>query len=125
MNFPSLLNISNVRLFFINNYAPIVSDKTKTVLKNVLCFGDWLLLVLIADHLDIKIFSDILQEIKKVHWEGKRHSSLSTTIDVIGASDTDGETEDKDLLKPGQTPVFLTPNSMRKVHPPIIKKVKR
>ena len=80
-------------------------------------------MVLMAAHLDIKVFADILQEIRKVHSEGKRHSSISTTIDVIGASDTDGETEEKDLLKPGQTPVFLTPNSPRKVHPPIIKKV--
>ena len=42
-------------------------------------------------------------------------------IDVIGASDTEGECDEKDHLKV-PTP-SVTPGSGRKFHPPIIKKV--
>ena len=80
---------------------------------------------MMADHLDIKIFTDILVQVRTVHVDQKRHSSISTTIDVIGASDTEGEgeAEEKEVLKV-VTPM-VTPASARKAHPPIIKKVNK
>ena len=100
-----------------------VPDKTAEYLQNVLNFGDWLILSMMADHLDIKIFTDILVQVRTVHVDQKRNSSISTTIDVIGASDTEGEAEaeEKEILKV-VTPM-VTPASARKAHPPIIKKV--
>ena len=98
-----------------------VPDKTAEYLQNVLNFGDWLILSMMADHLDIKIFTDILVQVRTVHVDQKRHSSISTTIDVIGASDTEAEAEEKEILKV-VTPM-VTPASARKAHPPIIKKV--
>ena len=98
-----------------------VPDKTAEYLQSVLNFGDWLILSMMADHLDIKIFTDILVQVRTVHVDQKRHSSISTTIDVIGASDTEGEAEEKEILKV-VTPM-VTPASARKAHPPIIKKV--
>ena len=95
--------------------------KTVDYLTHIIQFGDWLILIMMADHLDIKIFTDILNKIKSVHFEEKRHSSISTTLEMIGASDTDGETEDKEREKTPVTP--STPLSPRRLHPPIIKKV--
>ena len=91
-------------------------------LSTILQFGDWLILTMMADHLDIKLTTDILNKIKAVNYEVKRHSSISTTLEVLGTSDndTDGETEEKSILK--SPPV--TPGSTRRLHPPIIKKVK-
>ena len=40
---------------------------------------------------------------------------------MIGASDTEGETDKEQMMKPAATP-SLTPISNRKIHPPIIKK---
>ena len=64
---------------------------------------------MMSQHLDIKLFADILQEIKNVSFLHKR--SISTTIDIIHASDTDGENDEKDNLK--ATPI-ITPMLLRK-----------
>ena len=43
-------------------------------------------------HLDIKLFTDILNEIKNVSFNNSR--SVSTTIDIISPSDTENEHDD-------------------------------
>ena len=102
-------------------FSPGLAGNTADYLRQILQFGDWLILTMMADHLDIKLFTDILNKIRSVHFEEKRHSSISTTLEMIGASDTDGENEEKDMIK---TPVIpSTPASARRQHPPIIKKV--
>ena len=59
---------------------------------------------MMAQHLDIKLFNDILKEIKDVSFYMQR--SVSTTIDMlVNASDTERDedffgVEDKDELKP-------------------------
>ena len=114
---------SKVRTEVLLYFSPGLAGKTADYLQHILQFGDWLILTMMADHLDIKLFTDILNKIKSVHFEEKRHSSISTTLEIIGASDTDGETEEKEMIK---TPVIpSTPASARRLHPPIIKKVRR
>lgn len=104
------------------SWAPSLAPSGLEQLSGLLQFGDWLILTMMADHLDIKLTTDILNKIKAVHCEVKRHSSISTTLEVLGGSgsDTDGETEEKAILK---SPA-VTPASTRRLHPPIIKKVK-
>ena len=63
------------------------------MLRTNLGFGDWLILVMMSQHLDIKLFTDILKEIKDVSFKNQR--SVSTNIDIY-ASDTDRE---DDFLK--------------------------
>ena len=99
------------------SWAPSLAPSSLEQLSSLLQFGDWLILTMMADHLDIKLTTDILN--KAVHCEVKRHSSISTTLEVLG-SDTDGETEEKAIFK---SPA-VTPGSTRRLHPPIIKKVK-
>merc|ERR1719186_809952 len=62
-----------------------------------------------AQHLDIKLFTDILNEIKNVSFINQRSMFMSTAIDIIPASDTDGEHDDNDRLKaiPIISPIFL------------------
>ena len=101
------------------SWAPSLGGSDVEQLASILQFGDWLILSMMADHLDIKLTADILDKIKTVSCEVKRHSSISTTVEMLGGSDTEGEAEDKNILK--SLPV--TPASTRKLHPPIIKKV--
>ena len=98
-----------VRIAYLKSTAPSLSIRTCQHLKNILGFGDWLILAMMSQHLDIKLFADILQEIKNVSFLHKR--SISTTIDIIHASDTDGENDEKDNLK--ATPI-ITPMLLRK-----------
>ena len=65
--------------------------KTCQYLKATLGFGDWLILVMMSLHLDIKLFTDILNEIKNVSFSNSR--SVSTAIDIISPSDTENEQE--------------------------------
>ena len=74
---------------------------------------------MMSHHLDIKLFSDILQEIKNVSFMHKR--SISTTIDILHASDTDGEVDEKDQIK--ATPL-ITPLLLRKPSNLALKKVR-
>ena len=103
------------------SWAPSLEGSVVEQLATILQFGDWLILSMMAEHLDIKLTSDILNKIKTVNCEVKRHSSISTTLEMLGGSDTEGEGEgeDKTILK--SLPV--TPASTKKLHPPIIKKV--
>ena len=66
-------------------------------------------MAMMAQHLDIKLFTDILNEIKNVSFINQRSMSMSTAIDIIPASDTDGEHDDNDRLKatPIMSPIFL------------------
>ena len=53
-------------------------------LRVKLTFGDWLILMMMSEHLDIKIFADILIELKRVCDANSR--SVSTSIfDVNGS----------------------------------------
>ena len=54
---------SQLRTNYLRTVAPSLSQKTFTFLQHNVVFGDWLLLVMMAIHLDIKLFSDILEEI--------------------------------------------------------------
>ena len=67
---------TRTRMFFLINFAPNIPAQTAEYLQKMLSFGDWLLLTMMADHIDIKLFSDILKEIKKVNVEEKRRSSI-------------------------------------------------
>ena len=103
------------------SWAPSLSASVLQDLSTILQFGDWLILTMMADHLDIKLTTDILNKIKAVNCEKvKRHSSISTTLEMLPGSDTEGEADEKTILK--SPPV--TPASTRRLHPPIIKKVK-
>ena len=101
-------------------WAPSLAGSVLEQVSTILQFGDWLILSMMTDHLDIKLTTDILNKIKAVNCEVKRHSSISTTLEMLPGSDTDGELEEKTILK--SPPV--TPASTRRLHPPIIKKVK-
>ena len=120
-NYPRLCTLFSpeVRMAYLKSIAPNLSLRTCQYLKTVLGFGDWLILAMMSQHLDIKLFSDILQEIKNVSFMHKR--SISTTIDIIHASDTDGEMEEKDQMK--ATPI-ITPMLLRKPSNLALKKVR-
>ena len=79
---------------------------------------------MMSQHLDIKLFTEILKEIKDVSFKNQR--SVSTNIDIFGASDTDREDDfipgDRAELKPPPiTPLSRSPrgssraNSFKKV----------
>ena len=65
-------------------------------------FGDWLILVMMSHHLDIKLFTEILKEIKNVSFNNQR--SVSTNVDIFCTSDSEREDNfipgDRDELKP-------------------------
>ena len=65
-----------VRMFQLLTFAPSIPNKTAEYLQEALGFGDWLILSMMADHLDIKIFNDILQQIMTVNFEEKRLLSM-------------------------------------------------
>ena len=68
-----------VRMFQLLTFAPSIPQKTADYLQDVLGFGDWLILSMMAAHLDIKIFNDILQQIMNVNFEEKRLISIRLT----------------------------------------------
>ena len=77
-------------------------------------FGDWLILVMMSHHLDIKLFTDILKEIKNVSFNNQR--SVSTNVDIFCTSDSEREDNfipgDRDELKPPPiTPLKGSPRS--------------
>ena len=57
------LTSSRLRTNYLRTVSPSLSITTFQYLRNQLGFGDWLLLVMISVHLDIKLFTDILAEI--------------------------------------------------------------
>ena len=69
----------SVRMFQLLTFAPSIPQKTADYLQDVLGFGDWLILSMMAAHLDIKIFNDILQQIMNVNFEEKRLISIRLT----------------------------------------------
>ena len=81
-----------LRINYLKTIAPSLNLKTCQYLKISLGFGDWLILVMMSLHLDIKLFTDILNEIKSVSFSNSR--SVSTAIDIISPSDTENELED-------------------------------
>ena len=72
-----------VRMFQLLTFAPSIPQKTADYLQDVLGFGDWLILSMMAAHLDIKIFNDILQQIMNVNLEEKRLISIRLTYICI------------------------------------------
>ena len=68
-----------LRINYLKTIAPSLNLKTCQYLKISLGFGDWLILVMMSLHLDIKLFTDILNEIKNVNFSNIR--SVSTAID--------------------------------------------
>ena len=64
-----------------------------------------MILVMMSLHLDIKLFADILTEIKNVSFNNSR--SVSTAIDIISPSDTENELDD-DPPKP----IFKKPSKL-------------
>ena len=81
----------SLRINYLKTISPSLSMKTCQYLKVTLGFGDWLILVMMSLHLDIKLFTDILNEIKNVSFNNSR--SVSTAIDIISPSDTENEQE--------------------------------
>ena len=57
------LSSTRLRTNYLRTVSPSLSMRTFQFLQNNVGFGDWLLLVMMAIHLDIKLFSDILEEI--------------------------------------------------------------
>jgi len=80
-----------LRINYLKTISPSLSLKTCQHLKTTLGFGDWLILVMMSLHLDIKLFTDILNEINNVSFSSSR--SISTAIDIISPSDTENEHE--------------------------------
>ena len=77
-------------------------------------FGDWLILVMMSHHLDIKLFTEILKEIKNVSFNNQR--SVSTNVDIFCTSDSEREENfipgDRDELRPPPiTPLKGSPRS--------------
>ena len=78
-------------------------------------FGDWLILVMMSQHLDIKLFTEILKEIKNVSFNNQR--SVSTNVDIFCTSDSEREENfipgDRDQLRPPPiTPLKGSPRSV-------------
>ena len=131
-----------VRMFQLLTFAPSIPNKTAEYLQDALGFGDWLILSMMADHLDIKIFNDILQQIMTVNFEEKRllsmrysldnihrtndsvfsTATMMSTIEMNGVSDTEGEDNDE-VKEPLRASPLTTPASARKISAPILKKV--
>ena len=57
------LTSSRLRTNYLRTVSPSLSIRTFEYLRRQVCFGDWLLLIMISAHLDIKLFTDILAEI--------------------------------------------------------------
>ena len=74
--------------------------RTVQFLQTNIGFGDWLVLVMMALHLDIKLFTDILLEIENLAdiQSRSRSCSISTGVDILPPSDT--EESSKGCLKP-------------------------
>jgi hypothetical protein len=73
---------------------------------------------MMSQHLDIKLFTDILKEIKNISFSKQR--SISTTVDIFGASDSEKEDNfipgDRDELRPPPiTPLSRSPRSNYRV----------
>ena len=75
-----------VRMFQLLTFAPSIPNKTAEYLNDALGFGDWLILSMMADHLDIKIFNDILQQIMHVNFEEKRLLSIRFLFRILNNS---------------------------------------
>lgn len=58
----SLLS-TRLRTNYLKTVSPSLSKRTYLFLQQSVGFGDWLVLVMMAIHLDIKLFSEILEEI--------------------------------------------------------------
>ena len=58
----SLLS-TRLRTNYLRTVSPSLPKRTFQFLQHNVGFGDWLILVMMAIHLDIKLFSDILEEI--------------------------------------------------------------
>jgi len=77
------------RAYLIKAMAPTINRKTFSFLMTNIGFGEWLLLTMMSNHMDIKLYVDILREIQRVSLISKR--SVSTHIELIPG---DGESED-------------------------------
>ena len=54
---------TRLRTNYLRTVSPSLPKRTFQFLQHNVGFGDWLILVMMAIHLDIKLFSDILEEI--------------------------------------------------------------
>ena len=77
-----------MRTMYLRTVSPTLSPRTYQFLEQNIGFGDWLLLVMMALHLDIKLFSDILLEIEEVEEGRSRSCSVSTGVEMW-TSDTE------------------------------------
>ncbi|XP_023329586.1 innexin inx2 [Eurytemora carolleeae] len=87
------------RLALMKATAPSLNRKTSLFVKTQIGFGDWLILGMMSNHLDIKLFTDILKEIQRIGMLSQR--SVSTHIDLLQGSDTEIENEDECKEKDG------------------------
>ena len=62
------LTSSRLRTNYLRTVSPSLSIGTFEYLRLQVGFGDWLLLIMISAHLDIKLFTDILAEIGNIWW---------------------------------------------------------
>jgi len=103
------------RIAYLKAISPSLSTRTCQFLRFNLGFGDWLILVMMSQHLDIKLFTEILKEIKNVSFNNQR--SVSTNVDIFCTSDSEREENfipgDRDQLRPPPiTPLKGSPRSM-------------
>ena len=94
-----------MRITYLRTVSPTLPIRTVSFLQTSIGFGDWLVLVMMALHLDIKLFTDILMEIEHIADERSRSRScsMSTGVDILPPSDTEESSKgclksQKDLL---------------------------
>ena len=131
--FPRIVTLASprFRIAYLKAISPSLSTRTcqflryvdisTSVIKHILDarfnlgFGDWLILVMMSQHLDIKLFTEILKEIKNVSFNNQR--SVSTNVDIFCTSDSEREENfipgDRDQLRPPPiTPLKGSPRSV-------------
>merc|ERR1712107_134536 len=58
---------AKVRVYLIKAVAPSMNRKTCQYVERQVGFGDWLILSMMSNHLDVKLFVDIIREMQRVN----------------------------------------------------------
>ena len=90
-----------MRIAYLRTVSPTLPVRTVQFLQKNVVFGDWLVLVMMALHLDIKLFTDILMEIEHLGDEQfrSRSCSMSTGVDILPPSDIECDDSCQQLRK--------------------------
>ena len=90
-----------MRIAYLRTVSPTLPVRTVQFLQTNVGFGDWLVLVMMALHLDIKLLTDILMEIEHLGDEQfrSRSCSMSTGVDILPPSDIECDDSCQQLRK--------------------------